>query len=1082
MACVVAWALQLFLALLIQSVTTHPLHHPPATGGADANLHLDQADVLLKLKQSFLFDSSSISTLPSWQVGTDCCLWEGVGCSNSSGHVTALNLSGLGLHSKGIDPVIFDLTSLRMLDLSGNDLGGMTMIYESPSNGFERLSLLTHLNLSKAGISEDCFKAIAKSLAHLRVLSLDSCGLEGHIDHSLSRLHFLAVINLSNNYGITPGPFPEFFMKFTNLSVLRLAGINLEGPFPRTIFQSKDLRVLDLSRNLNLSGQIPKVYSANSLETLKLHMTNFSYGRPNYLSNSTSLMELGLDGKNISMDFLSSFGVLASLNKVVLTRLDSLREIEWTFIWIDRGTTNLACLEFFECDFSVTVPSFGNLKNLRSLVISDSNLTAQTLSAVANLKTLKSFTINDCYILGQLPSTVGNMSNLEIFEILSSDLSGTIPHEVGQMQKLTSLVLGYTRLSGRIPSSIGNLTELTELVISDSHLSGEIPTSLFSLPALKELILGENQLSGPIPEFSVVSSNLYLIDLSTNELTGQIPQIFFVLTSLRYLDISENNLTGSVDLASFWRLENLTHLAFSNNKLSVTEGEVRNSSSNYLSGLTELGLADCGLIKVPNFLMRVIRITSLDLSNNNISGDIPKRMWDIWRSSLISINLSHNKFTGMELTSYVIPFRNLLDTFDVSWNRLQGQIPMPSSSASYLDYSNNAFSSVLPNFTLYLNGTNYLSMSKNNISGSLPNSICNAYALENLQLAFNNFRGVIPACLIENAFVSVLNLRENHFEGALPSNISSECYFQIIDLHGNNIEGNLPRALYNCSVLEIIDLGRNRITDVFPSWFGGHLNLRVLILRFNQFHGPLDYLKNGKYEKYFPRLQIIDLASNNFSGNLHPQWFQLFELMETYNNTGEYYTKAGFKETIITSYKGSYMTFEGILTTFTSIDISANALEGNIPASIGKLVSLRQLNLSQNYFTGQIPRQVGGMSALETLDLSSNMLSGEIPQELANLTFLVILNLSNNKLEGRIPQTRQFLTFDNSSFDGNVGLCGPPLLKQCGAPDTSRGAHLKSSTDNVDIVLFLFAGVGFGVGFAAAIMMKSGWIRKRICI
>ncbi|OEL20740.1 hypothetical protein BAE44_0018244, partial [Dichanthelium oligosanthes] len=60
---------------------------------------------------------------------------------------------------------------------------------------------------------------------------------------------------------------------------------------------------------------------------------------------------------------------------------------------------------------------------------------------------------------------------------------------------------------------------------------------------------------------------------------------------------------------------------------------------------------------------------------------------------------------------------------------------------------------------------------------------------------------------------------------------------------------------------------------------------------------------------------------------------------------------------------------------------------------------------------------------------------------LTNLTFLSTLNLSNNQLEGRIPQPRQFGTFQNSSFDGNAGLCGPPLSKQCRTLDTLQVNH-----------------------------------------
>ncbi|CAN6329747.1 unnamed protein product [Urochloa humidicola] len=242
--------------------------------------HAIQIRLMLCLNSEVFFDS--ITTLPSWQAGTDCCLWEGVGCSNSSGHVTALDLSGFGLYGYGIDPVLFNLTSLRMLDLSMNNFG----YYEIPSVGFERLALLTHINLSNSGFSgqvpigiskltnlvsldlsdrvitnddseydtgrstsnlndlhisepnllttlvanlsnlrelyldivsispstaEDCFKALAESVPHLRVLSLGDCSLQGQIGPSLSRLRSLVVINLSNNF-IAAGPFPEFLI------------------------------------------------------------------------------------------------------------------------------------------------------------------------------------------------------------------------------------------------------------------------------------------------------------------------------------------------------------------------------------------------------------------------------------------------------------------------------------------------------------------------------------------------------------------------------------------------------------------------------------------------------------------------------------------------------------------------------------------------------------------------------------------------------------------------------------------------------------------------------------------------------
>jgi Leucine-rich repeat (LRR) protein len=202
-------------------------------------------------------------------------------------------------------------------------------------------------------------------------------------------------------------------------------------------------------------------------------------------------------------------------------------------------------------------------------------------------------------------------------------------------------------------------------------------------------------------------------------------------------------------------------------------------------------------------------------------------------------------------------------------------------------------------------------------------------------------------------------------------------------------------------------------------------------------------------------------------------------MMAEFNDTGtildhDMQFASYYHDTVAITYKGKYVTLEKILTALTAVDLSNNALDGDIPESIGRLVSLHILNMSHNAFTGRIPPQIGEMRQLESLDLSWNELSGEIPQELTSLTFLGTLNLSENKLDGRIPQSHQFATFENTSYKGNSGLCGPPLSKACVDFSDPNEAQVNISENNVDIILLLFIGVGFGIGFTAGILMKWG--------
>ncbi|XP_062201140.1 receptor-like protein 9DC3 [Phragmites australis] len=256
--------------------------------------------------------------------------------------------------------------------------------------------------------------------------------------------------------------------------------------------------------------------------------------------------------------------------------------------------------------------------------------------------------------------------------------------------------------------------------------------------------------------------------------------------------------------------------------------------------------------------------------------------------------------------------------------------------------------------------------------------------------------------------------------------------------------------------------------------------LEVLVLKSNKLFGQVTKpLAQEKSSCAFPRAQIIDISSNSFYGALpQDQWFKKLESMIFRDPNMSLImdhelpqTSSTYKYTAAVTYKGRDTTFEKIQRTLVFIDFSNNAFNGSIPAAIGELGLLHGLNISHNFLTGTIPSQLSHLHQLEALDLSSNELSGEIPQELVSLDFLTTLNLSNNRLVGSIPMSPHFLTFSNRSFMGNNGLCGPPLSKECINTTTTNVVSHRSDKKYVDIMLFMFSGLGFGVGFAIAIVV-----------
>ncbi|CAJ2653834.1 putative receptor like protein 25 [Trifolium pratense] len=143
------------------------------------------------------------------------------------------------------------------------------------------------------------------------------------------------------------------------------------------------------------------------------------------------------------------------------------------------------------------------------------------------------------------------------------------------------------------------------------------------------------------------------------------------------------------------------------------------------------------------------------------------------------------------------------------------------------------------------------------------------------------------------------------------------------------------------------------------------------------------------------------------------------------------HTSYYYEDSVVVIMKGFYVELTKILNIFTTIDLSNNMFEGEVPQLIGDLKFLIGLNLSNNGITGTIPQSLSYLRNLEWLDLSRNQLKGEIPMALTKLNFLSFLNLSQNHLKGMIPKGQQFDTFGNDSFEGNTMLCGFQVSKSC---------------------------------------------------
>uniref|UniRef100_A0ACD5ZIG5 Uncharacterized protein n=1 Tax=Avena sativa TaxID=4498 RepID=A0ACD5ZIG5_AVESA len=921
----------------------------------------------------------------------------------------------------------------------------------------------------------DCcrWEGVSCDAASGRVATIDLSdqGLQSQdgLPRALFQLTTLHRLDLAgNDFGGTSLP-ASGFEQLVELTHLNLSNAGFAGQIPVGIGNLTELVSLDLSYNNDMSGEIPEFFAElRSLAVLQLSNNDFNGSFPRGIFQLKTLRVLDL-----------------SFNSKLSGELPEL----------PTGSL-LEVLDLSGASFYGVIPSsISNLKRLKTLDISDSNgrFSSGLPASISDFKFLSILDLSNSGLrIGELPATVGGPQSLSTLRLRNCGISGAIPSSIENLTRLTELDLSQNNLTGAMPMwSKGAFLNLETLQLCCNSLSGSIPAFLFSLPRLKFISLMSNNFVGPLQEFSDPSPSLASIYLGYNELNGSVPKSFFSLMSLQTLDLSRNRLSGTLQLSLFWRLTNLSNLLLSANTMTVVvddEEYVNSSSSASLPPINSLGLACCNMTKIPSILKYVL-VGDVDLSCNRIGGSVPKWIWAGQNENVevFKLNLSRNQFTSMELS-----LANASVYFlDLSFNSLPGPLPVPMTP-QFLEYSNNLFSSIPRDLMPRLSSSFYLNLANNTLSGGIPPMICDATNLRLLDLSHNSFSGHVPSCLLDGR-LTILKLGHNQFEGTLPDDIQGSCAYQTIDLNGNKMGGQLPRSLFKCHDLEVFDVGGNDFVDSFPTWLGNLTKLKVLVLRSNRLFGPVGAAPaNGDQNStHFQSLQIIDLASNNFSGSLHPEWFEGLKAMLVIgensdgrqaledNLSGKFY-----RDTVVVTYKGTSMTISKILTAFTVIDLSVNAFTGSIPVSIGELASLRGLNMSHNAFTGKIPPQFSHLTQLESLDLSSNNIYGVIPDVLTSLTSLAWLNVSNNQLEGTIPQRGQFLTFTIDSFQGNARLCGKPLPKQCNPELPSTDSeHDKKSDNRVDtLVMYLVVGSGYGLGFGVAILFQvlgKSWCRKR---
>ncbi|KAG4378107.1 hypothetical protein GLYMA_18G273000v4 [Glycine max] len=1034
----------------------------------------EERDALLVLNSGFSLE------------GPDCCQWEGVKCNSSTGRLTQLILRTdiAWLPEPYINYSHFVVfKDLNNLDLSWNAISGCV-------GNQVRLENLQVLDMSYNYLDAAGILSCLDGLSSLKSLSLRGNRLNTssfHVFETLSsKLRNLEVLNISNNY-LTNDILPSLG-GFTSLKELNLAGIQLDS----------DLHIQGLCSLLR------------NLEVLDLSNNNYNHIDIGYaLSRLSSLKSLNLGYNQLTSRSIFNISKLSSLEILDLSYNN------FNHINIGSALSGLSSLKSLNLGYNqLTSRSIFNISKLSSLEILDlfyNNFNDTDIGfALSGLSSLKSLNLGYNQLTSSSIFRLSGLISLEILDLRFNNISDFAVHQDwSKLKKIEELDLSGNEFEGPLPSSFVNMTSLRELEISHNHFIGNFDSNIASLTSLEYFGFTENQFEVPV-SFSTFANhskiklidgggNRFILD-SQHSLPTWIPKF-----QLQELSVSSTTETKSLPLPNFLLYQNsLISLDFSSWKL---EGDFPYWLLENNTKMTEALFRNCSFTGTFQLPMRSLpNLSKIDVSDNIIVGQIPSNNISSIYPNLQFLNLSRNNIQGS--IPRELGQMNSLDSLDLSDNHLSREIPKDifgvGHRLNFLKLSNNKLEGPILNIP---NGLETLLLNDNRLTGRLPSNIFNA-SIISLDVSNNHLMGKIPSLVKNFSGLRQLFLFNNHFEGSIPLELAKLEDLNYLDLSKNNLTGSVP-SFVNPS-LRFIHLSNNHLRGLPKRMFNGTSSLVTLDLSYNEITNSVqDIIQELKYTRLnilllkgnhfigdIPKqlcqlihLSILDLSHNNFSGaipnclgkmsfeNKDPERF--LERLSGWGSTGQNKIfpsqLPNVEEKVnFTSKKRTDTYTRSILAYMSGIDLSHNKLNGNIPFDLGNLTRIRALNLSHNDLIGQIPATFSNLVQTESLDLSFNKLSGQIPPQLSKLTSLEVFSVAHNNLSGTTPEWKgQFSTFENSSYEGNPFLCGPPLSKSCNPPPSIIPNDSHTHVDDGSLVDMYVFYVSFAVSFSAALLATA---------
>ena len=333
--------------------------------------------------------------------------------------------------------------------------------------------------------------------------------------------------------------------------------------------------------------------------------------------------------------------------------------------------------------------------------------------------------------------------------------------------------------------------------------------------------------------------------------------------------------------------------------------------------------------RIPAELGSLTDLVRLDLSVNELSGPIPPELGEL--GSLTLLNLGDNDLSGA-IPGELADLAGLTELW-LNDNELSGPIPAELGNLARLE-------SLRLNF--------------NNLSGPIPGELGNVSRLERLEIGFNELSGPIPGELGNLSSLWRLALYENDLTGPIPPELANLLSLTQLWLRDNDLTGPIPPKLGNLIGLTHLDLSSNDLSGPIPETF-----LQLDELWSFPFGDNGDLCAPGTTD-FVTWLEGIENASGPYCNEADAA-----ALEALYNASGgaDWTNSSGWLETRVL--EEWYGVTANSLGQVTAVDLTANGLEGRLPANLGSLAEMTTLRVSRNALSGRLPLSLASLSLVE---------------------------------------------------------------------------------------------------------------------